>query len=305
MRMSRASVHDYARFMDTVPDAALLINRAGAIVRGNELAQRMFAGADNALEGLGVDQLVPSEVRDRHAGHMQHFWQDAQQCEMGAGGQLMARRLDGNRFPIDIMLSPVDLAEGQFVVCMMRDQTRQIEQQRRLREALEREQILALTDPLTGAANTRHLDVFLRHEIENARRNGRPFTLIYMDLDHFKSVNERGGHSEGDRALCRITETASESLRATDLLARVGGDEFVIVLPEADQSAARNLVSRLLDHLSTAMQSAGWPITFSLGVVTFTSPPPSSFIAIRQADNLMFEVKNAGRNACRYAQSTQ
>lgn len=293
---------DYGRFMATIPDAAMLVDESGLIVQSNGQAQRFFAAESFGLDGHKVDDLLPPALRQVHSEHMRSFWREARQREMGADGLLMAVRLDGSQFPIDIMLSPVDLAEGRFVVCVMRDRTRQLEQELRLREALAREQALAMTDPLTGAANTRHLRMFLDQEIANMRRRGRPFTLVYLDLDHFKQVNSQGGHSEGDKALRQVADTVSAILRPTDLFARVGGDEFVIMLTETDSLVGGNVVERVLVALQTAMRANDWPITFSVGVVTFQRPPASVDEAIRKADELMFAVKRSGRNSCRYAQ---
>jgi diguanylate cyclase (GGDEF)-like protein/PAS domain S-box-containing protein len=294
-------LEDYARFLETIPDAALIVDQGGRIEWGNSPAQRFFAAGEQGLNGRQVNDLLPQKLRRDHTEHMRGFWRDARQREMGAGGQLMARRLDGSCFPIDIMLSPVELYEGQRVVCVMRDRTRQLEQERRLQEALARERELALTDPLTSAANSRQLNRFLKQQIDSMRRKGRCFTVVYLDLDHFKQVNSQGGHSEGDKALRRIAETVGLTLRTTDLLARAGGDEFVIVLPETDQLAAGKVVERVLDDLHKEMRAGQWPITFSVGVVTFRRPPVSVDAAIQQADDLMFQVKRSGRDSCRYA----
>jgi diguanylate cyclase (GGDEF)-like protein/PAS domain S-box-containing protein len=291
---------DYGGFMATIPDAALLVDQQGSIVRCNRQAQAMFAAEGSSLRSIHVNGLLPQALREGHSAHMQAFWRDPRQREMGAGGLLMARRLDGSEFPIDIMISPVDLAEGRFAMCVMRDRTRHLEQETRLREALAREQALALTDPLTGAANTRQLRMRLDQEIRTMRRKHRPFTVVYLDLGHFKQVNSRGGHSEGDRALRAVVETAEGALRPTDLLARAGGDEFVIVLPETDSDAAEAIVGRLLDALGLTMARHAWPITFSVGAVTYRQPPASVDLAIQQADDLMFSVKHAGRNDCRF-----
>ncbi|QOC23695.1 GGDEF domain-containing protein [Wenzhouxiangella sp. AB-CW3] len=291
----------YAGFMETMPDAAMLVDQDGYIERANHLAQEFFAAGEKGLENRSVNALLPVAKRHAHMGHMSRFWRHLQRREMGAGGDLIAQRLDGSTFPIDIMLSPVELAEGTRVVCVMRDRTRHKEKERQLCEALAREKELALTDPLTGAANTRHLGLLMEQVIERMKRKGTATSVAYVDLDNFKTVNSHGGHSAGDRALRKVADTIRTSLRGTDLLARAGGDEFVIVLPETDRDAASKVIDRVLQRLGQAMRESSWPITFSVGVATFRRVPESVDEAIQQADDLMYEIKNSGRDACRYA----
>ncbi len=170
-----------------------------------------------------------------------------------------------------------------------------------LRAAHQRERDFARVDNLTGAANARAFSEVVNAEIERARRNGRPFTVAYVDLDNFKTVNDRYGHSVGDRLLCEVVREAKARLRKGDTVARLGGDEFAFLLPETDEDSAREAVERTRNGLLGAMRRSGWPVTFSIGVLTCSDMPQTSDDLIRQVDAVMYMVKDHGKNAIRYS----
>jgi len=169
----------------------------------------------------------------------------------------------------------------------------------RLQSALENERVLSGLDPLTGAANTRAFRGRARDEIDRSRRYGRPFTLAYVDLDNFKAVNDRFGHSAGDNLLRLVTDNIRKNLRTTDIFARVGGDEFVLLLPETGPESARAVLDKLQDKVTSSLQEAKWPVTLSVGAVSYLSPPDSVDAMIVQTDNLLYQVKHGGKNRIR------
>jgi len=169
----------------------------------------------------------------------------------------------------------------------------------RQKSALEHERILSGVDPLTGAANARAFRERARVEIDRSRRYGRPFTLAYVDLDNFKTVNDRFGHSAGDNLLCLVTDILRKNLRTTDLLARLGGDEFALLLPETGAESTRAVLDKLRDQMTSSLQETEWPVTSSVGAVVYLSPPDSVDSMIRQADNLMYQAKHSGKNRIR------
>jgi diguanylate cyclase (GGDEF)-like protein len=165
-----------------------------------------------------------------------------------------------------------------------------------LRRSLEHERELARTDDLTGLLNRRSFMAAAQQEIVRARRFPHPFTVAYMDVDNFKAVNDHFGHSTGDAVLRAVGETIRQSLRELDLIARLGGDEFVILMPETGDEAARAVVRRMHEHVTAAIERGGWPISFSIGVVTWVTPPRTVDYMLRQADDAMYAVKNEGKN---------
>lgn len=169
-----------------------------------------------------------------------------------------------------------------------------------LRLTLQKSEDLARTDATTGVGNVRLFYERAQEEIERSRRRGYPLTITYMDLDDFKKVNDLFGHCEGDRVLRVTAGTLRKSLRVMDIVARLGGDEFAILLPETDGAHARNVLERIQEKLLSAMAEGKWPVSFSMGAVTFRTPPVSVGEMILRADTLMYAVKSDGKNGYRH-----
>lgn len=170
----------------------------------------------------------------------------------------------------------------------------------RLKGTYETVKTLSNVDPLTGVLNGRTFQNQASAEIERARRYGHPFTVAYIDLDNFKAINDRFGHSTGNTVLCTVADTASRNLRATDIVARLGGDEFALLFPETGEDSARAVLSKLQDMVSGSMQANDWPVTLSIGAVTFHKPPGSVDQMLKTADELMYAVKHDGKSRIRH-----
>jgi len=173
-----------------------------------------------------------------------------------------------------------------------------------LRRSTEREREFSRVDFLTGAVNSRLFHELAQMEIDRFQRYKHPFTLAYIDLDNFKTVNDRFGHSAGDQVLRAVTSTAGTHLRKTDVFARLGGDEFAVLLPETNEESARVVLSKMRDALLANMRKGDWPVTFSIGALTCSTPPHSIDDLVRMADELMYSVKHAGKNAVKYLSYT-
>lgn len=163
----------------------------------------------------------------------------------------------------------------------------------KLRSSFEAVEALAYHDPLTGLLNRRALDERLDFEIRRATRNSSPLSLIYVDVDDFKSLNDAFGHAAGDDVLQSAGRVLTEALRSTDLVARVGGDEFLIVLTDTDAAGAREVGGEILADLEAAVDDRR--ARFSAGAVTYETPPPSPEAAIDRADRTMYSVKRTGK----------
>jgi len=166
-----------------------------------------------------------------------------------------------------------------------------------LRASLDREHLLARTDPLTGLANVRSFYELAEGEIARARRYTHPFTAVYIDLDAFKGINDRAGHSAGDGVLCAVARGIQSSVRATDLVARVGGDEFVLLLPETSAAPARLVVHKVQELLSRTRLVGDAPLGACMGVATYFTPPATVDALIQTADALMYQAKAHGPGA--------
>ena len=170
----------------------------------------------------------------------------------------------------------------------------------RLRDLLTFERARARIDYRTGAANARYFKELAQVEIERSRRYQRPISVAYIDLDNFKEINDRHGHEIGDRVLNSVSHEIHRVLRTGDVIARLGGDEFILLFPETDPAAAMGAVSKIRSNLALEMQKNGWPVTFSIGVVTCLEAPRSVEHMTRAADELMYSVKAGGKNGVEY-----
>jgi len=155
---------------------------------------------------------------------------------------------------------------------------------------------LARVDSMTGALNWRAFSEQLEQAIARAQRDRSPMTVAYIDLDDFKRINDTEGHNEGDRVLCAVAQHLRDSVRRTDFVARVGGDEFVLLMPMTDDAGARKVVADLRARLA-GLAGRDRPLRCSVGAVTFRDLPASADAAVKASDDLMYEVKRRGKDA--------
>lgn len=169
-----------------------------------------------------------------------------------------------------------------------------------LDQARSRAEQLALTDALTGVRNRRWFMTQAALEFERATRHGRALALVLIDVDHFKRVNDEHGHQTGDRLLVEIAQTCAATLRRTDLLARFGGEEFIVLLPETGQREAVRLAERMRQAVQAGLRDPQHPlqvpVTISLGVVAMSAATPTLDALIRATDQALYDAKRAGRD---------
>jgi diguanylate cyclase (GGDEF)-like protein len=160
---------------------------------------------------------------------------------------------------------------------------------------------MALSDELTGLANLRAFRRLAAQEIERSARYEHELSLAYVDIDHFKDINDGRGHLEGDRVLQALAGIAKATARTSDTVARIGGDEFVILMPETGSEAAGVVATRLLEAVPKGVGRDGVPVTCSIGLASFREAPVSVEFMLSAADELMYGAKAAGRNGLRQA----
>lgn len=171
-----------------------------------------------------------------------------------------------------------------------------------LRERMRELRRLAMTDALTGLFSRHALEARLAHDLALSQRHQSALTLAYVDVDAFKAVNDTYSHAQGDRLLRLVGDVLVRTTRKTDTAARVGGDEFVVVMPDTDSRSAAEVVAKLAHELQAAFAASGLQTTCSIGVATFPDTAgllPSS--AIAAADALMYRVKRNGKAAVEFA----
>jgi diguanylate cyclase (GGDEF)-like protein len=173
---------------------------------------------------------------------------------------------------------------------------------------LKRAEALSVTDDLTGLYNSRYLNLVLRRETKRASRSGRPLSLLFIDLDGFKTINDSHGHLYGSRALVEAAAVIRQSARETDVVARFGGDEFALVLPDTGGEGAYAVGERIRERIAAFQFLAGdglnIHLTASLGVATLPDAANSVEELVQAADMAMYHVKETGKNGIHVASAS-
>jgi len=200
----------------------------------------------------------------------------------------------------DYVLRPVERSELQARV---RTQIRRKRFQERLKSSYEISLSMALTDSLTSLYNRRYLEVHLEKLLEKNRHDRKSLAVLMIDIDHFKSVNDTYGHNVGDEILKIFAQRLKDGLRPTDLVARFGGEEFTVILPDVTKERAHMVAERLRRNIANDPITCSTPdgclnITTSIGGAIIDYEPHTVQEAIERADKLLYEAKEEGRNCC-------
>jgi diguanylate cyclase (GGDEF)-like protein len=170
----------------------------------------------------------------------------------------------------------------------------------RLKAVLAREIELARHDPLTGLPNRRMFYAEGTLALAQARRRHEPLTALFLDVDHFKRVNDELGHKAGDELLRAVAGGLRRQVRGSDVVGRLGGDEFAVLLPGMGAETALGFATKLKARLDASATGHAWAVGFSIGLACFREPPPDLETVLAQADTLMYNAKRAGRDTiCR------
>ena len=166
-----------------------------------------------------------------------------------------------------------------------------------LHKSLRRERLLSSTDALTGLANRRSFYAQAGITLALCSRNHNPASLAYLDLDNFKQVNDLRGHESGDALLRTVGEVLVGCLRASDIAARVGGDEFVVLLADTTIEQARVVLDKIRARLAEAPEVQACAVTVSIGAVSYAHAPTDISVMIKAADELMYSAKASGKDS--------
>jgi diguanylate cyclase (GGDEF)-like protein/PAS domain S-box-containing protein len=268
-------------------DAILTIAPDGNLVSANAAASRLFGYDIAQMHQLALDRLLPLENGDntgamllRLSGHPQN------------GTEWSGWHSDGRIFPLSIAVSRVDLQDELFYVCILHDLTEQRRSQEKIYE-------LAHHDPLTGLANRFTLNLRLEQLLALCRRNQSAMAVLFIDLDHFKKINDSHGHQLGDQVLIHVAQRLRELLRDVDTIARHGGDEFIVILGNNETASAVSIVAkRILDALSQPYQLDNLLLHTgaSIGISMFPNDSNDATSLLLHADTAMYAAKAQGRN---------
>jgi two-component system, cell cycle response regulator len=282
------SEEKFRNIAETAVDAIVLASGEGNIIFWNKSAQQIFGYSEEEILGKPLTVLMPEQYREDHRRGMNRMTSTGESKYFGRITEMQGITKDGSVFPIELSVSMWKKVEGMFFSAIIRDITKR----KRLESDLE---IMATTDKLTQAFNRTKFYKEIKKEFERARRYGHPLSIIMFDIDHFKGVNDRYGHSVGDYVLQTLTRIVRENLREVDYLIRWGGEEFNIITPDTDMKSAEVLAERIRRSVESYRFEQAGTVTISLGVAQFMYDDNEDTF-IKRADDAMYLAKKRGRN---------
>jgi diguanylate cyclase (GGDEF)-like protein/PAS domain S-box-containing protein len=292
-RLAQSETRDQL-ILDSINEGYFEMDARGQLISANRALGNMLGYSDAELLNLNYKELLNDEDIQR----ARELSQEADQASAGSSFAAIFKRRDGSLGHFETRLAFFHDRQGLLAGCrgILRDTSEQMAYQNQLID-------MAYRDPLTALGNRKAFAEQLHSSLELMQRKQQTLALLYLDLDHFKQVNDQYGHDIGDALLISIAERLRNSLRQPDWVYRLGGDEFTVLLPEADRYAALKLAERLIKNLSQAFTQGDVLIDFvtpSIGIALYPEHAQYAEGLIKAADIAMYEAKQQRNRACVY-----
>uniref|UniRef100_Q31GH8 cyclic-guanylate-specific phosphodiesterase n=1 Tax=Hydrogenovibrio crunogenus (strain DSM 25203 / XCL-2) TaxID=317025 RepID=Q31GH8_HYDCU len=276
-------------------------SREGIMITDSNQKILMVNEAFSEISGYSVEETLGKTPRMLASGrHSREFYQNVWKSIKEKGhwqGEIWNRRKNGEIFPEWLSISRGLDTSGNVTeyVGIFNDISK-------VKESEEKIKHLAHYDPLTGLVNRELLMDRLNHSISTADRNNTPLALLFIDLDHFKNVNDTLGHQVGDQLLIEVGQRILKILRDEDTIARQGGDEFIVVLPDTGENGAVHVAEKILESISDQLNLKPYKlfITPSIGIAVYPQDGKDADSLLKNADTAMYQAKNDGRNVYRF-----
>ena len=273
--------------INTLPVGILLCSESGEIIFTNPKLDRLLGFDKSELERTLIERLIPVRYHEAHEKMQGDYLKSPSSRSMGYGRVLPIIKKNGEEIQVKIGLSPLLLGEEKVTVVSIIEITNHVFK------------IAAYHDPLTGLSN-RSLFTELSENLHNlAKRDNSHVSIMFIDLDNFKEVNDHHGHAIGDMVLCEVADILSGCVRKNDVLGRLGGDEFIVYLYDMKNNLKlENISKKIIDQISSIDEINGYKINISasIGAVSTDSPVTVSLDdMIKKADRLMYKAKKAGK----------
>jgi diguanylate cyclase (GGDEF)-like protein/PAS domain S-box-containing protein len=285
------STSRFRSVVDAAYDAIVTIDQQHNITLFNRAAEYLFGYSQSEMIGQPLILLLPERFRPKHDAYINHFAHSpVNSRQMNERNRIYGLHRDGSLLPVEIAISKINVNGVQEFTAVIRDIADRIH----LMDLLEKE---AATDELTGLPNRRTFT----ETAENLFRKTAIISLFMLDIDRFKKINDTYGHDAGDEVLQALAETARGFSRKMDIFARVGGEEFVAVLPATDLEQAYAIADKLRHCFEQQNMVHTWrtgdpiPFTVSIGVAT-RAPGEDLSAVLKRADQGLYKAKETGRN---------
>jgi diguanylate cyclase (GGDEF)-like protein/PAS domain S-box-containing protein len=281
-------------------DAIIVCNARGQVIFWNPMASKLFQFLEEEVIGKYIyDLIVPSQYIKKYQTDFKKFRKTGRGVVIGKTIEILAKRKDGSEFPIEISMSAMTSNGIPEATAIIRDIT-----ERKRAEAIIHHQ--ANYDALTDLANRHLFEDRLRQALANSDRTSSLSAMMVIDVDDFKLVNDRHGHQSGDELLGLLAQRLVESIRSTDTAARMGGDEFVVILTNIKNKTEITLsVDKIVKKLSTpyVIQGKNFSSSVSIGVAIYPENASNADELMKKADLAMYVAKRRGKNQLVYAES--
>lgn len=304
LALKESVLHTQA-ILDNMFDGVITINTRGIIQSFNKAASSIFGYSQDEVLGTNVTMLMPTHFKHQHETYLRHHNETLDGELLNTLREVEGKRKNGDTFPMSLSISKILRTGTVTFVGLVRD----ISQQRHDEEEIYR---LAFYDPLTNLPNRRLLFDRLRQAILTSCRTDQHGALMFLDLDHFKQLNDSLGHDVGDILLQQVAARLQACVREGDSVARMGGDEFVMLIealsvyPNEAASQAEAIAHKILAALAEPyhLREHTYVITPSIGIVVFLHQQETLDELLKKADVAMYQAKTAGRNNARFFDPT-
>ncbi|GAA5136461.1 GGDEF domain-containing protein [Thalassotalea piscium] len=302
--ITKLAFEESEKLFEMAPDANLKVDRSGNIVKANKQASAIFGYGKEQLESMNISDLMLNKHKHGHPKNLEKYFTEGGARKMGAErGQLLAINSKGETLNVEITLNLIDTSYGKCALATIRDVSEKENLIRSLQQQLEENkklEELTLIDPLTNIFNNRHYEDTMVKELSDCSRYQHDLSLIMLDIDHFKVINDEKGHIAGNEILIQLVQLISTLIRLNDTFARIGGEEFAIILPQSDLDTSVAIAERIVfeveNHTFILKTSEKIKLTVSIGVTSFIDSSDTYSSLYERADNALYQSKNQGRN---------
>jgi diguanylate cyclase (GGDEF)-like protein/PAS domain S-box-containing protein len=273
---------------ETSIDTMLVIDEDGFLLKCNPAIEKMFFYKEAEMIGKSIYSLLAIES-DQKVLKAIHRLENL--IGYGTSKEMRATRKDGSNFPVEVQIGKRFVQDRCMVACTIRDISKTKEYQKQITH-------MAYHDGLTDLPNRRFFNERFNNLVNEARHKNHSLALMYIDMDRFKYINDSLGHMVGDKLLCAVAQRLKENLREQDFIARIGGDEFNVILPNTNRETAIELAENLLDQfkLPFTLDNFELFITSCIGISVFPYDGEDAVSLIKKADAALYRAKENGKN---------
>lgn len=277
----------YKSVVNASLDVIISINEKEEILQWNDASARTFGYSEDEALGKPITLIIPKKYHRKHNNGMKRFIKTGKAKLIGKVAVVEGIKKDGSLFPIELSLSASKSRKGYIFTAIIRD----ISERKFLEKRLED---MAIRDSLTGMHNRHYFNEIINREFERAKRYRYFISMMIIDVDKFKTINDNYGHAQGDLVLKGIAECLGKNMRSSDIVIRYGGDEFLAVLPKANGRDLRKVMEKVKNRVKEWSENSdfGFPVSISVGGYA-VNPDRNKSVdgALKEADKRLYKDK--------------